>query len=472
MNKTFKTHTVAKLAGIHRDTLLRWLREGKIPEPARDKNNWRVFNKDEADQVVRYANQTIEDPSFRVSEAKIFYLPYSEQVESLKKIDWDFTSANTNYLNHAIHPYPCKYIPQIPNTLIQALSTVGETICDPFCGSGTTLVEALRLGRNAIGIDANPLATLICKSKTGRISETEVERLSDFATQILNKSEYISTGQLSLFSDLNSKDFPSFEPEIDKWIKEWFDGHVIKELSYIKKKCLAQSPKNLKEIALVAFSSILVSVSRQDSDTRYVRKDKNIKSGETLKRFARALRLAVNRTIEFTAEIHPNVSAQILNSNVLKNPQTKPFDLLVCSPPYPNAYSYHLYHRSRMLWLDMNQPRFKKEEIGSHRKYSMKSNKGATVDTFMQELTNILEWIREFLKTDRHACFVIGDSIIKGKKIKNDELLTDVAQKLGFKIEANLNRNILSTKKAFNPSIGKIKDEHIVILRNSKKAII
>ena len=88
----------------------------------------------------------------------------------MKAVEWDFATANTAYLTHGLHPYPAKFIPQIPNALIQELSSVGETVGDIFCGSGTTLLEALQLKRHAVGIDANPLATLITKAKTTPLS--------------------------------------------------------------------------------------------------------------------------------------------------------------------------------------------------------------------------------------------------------------------------------------------------------------
>ena len=141
-------------------------------------------------------------------------------------------------------------------------------------------------------------------------------------------------------------------------------------------------------------------------------------------------------------------------------------DLMVCSPPYPNAYSYHLYHRTRLLWLGMDQVKFKGEEIGSHRKYSSKSIAAPTIETFKNELKTILIWLTKVIKVNRHACFVLGDSTIRGQVYKNDQILIDIAEQVGFKLEANITRVIKSSKKSFNPSIGKIKDEHIIILRN------
>src|ERR1041385_186183 len=90
---------------------------------------------------------------------------------NLSARDWNFASAKTSHLTHGLHPYPAKYIPQIPHTLIRELSSPGETIADIFCGSGTALVEALLLGRHAVGCDANPLACLISEAQPARLVE-------------------------------------------------------------------------------------------------------------------------------------------------------------------------------------------------------------------------------------------------------------------------------------------------------------
>ena len=115
------------------------------------------------------------------NENKIVKTPaHSEDTAFLRldSIHWDFANAKTGYLTHRLHPYPAKFIPQIPSALIQELSSVGETVGDIFCGSGTTLLEALRLKRNAVGIDANPLASLISKAKTTRLTTSDFEELA------------------------------------------------------------------------------------------------------------------------------------------------------------------------------------------------------------------------------------------------------------------------------------------------------
>jgi len=87
--------------------------------------------------------------------------------QKLKSINWDFSGINGPDRIHNIHPYPAKFIPQIPRELIRLFHPQDDSIVlDPFCGSGTTLVEAIRAGLPAIGIDVHPLAILIAKTKT------------------------------------------------------------------------------------------------------------------------------------------------------------------------------------------------------------------------------------------------------------------------------------------------------------------
>ena len=52
-------------------------------------------------------------------------------------------ATETTYLTHNYHPFPAKFIPHIPQILIQQFSKPGDQVFDPFCGSGTTLVESL-----------------------------------------------------------------------------------------------------------------------------------------------------------------------------------------------------------------------------------------------------------------------------------------------------------------------------------------
>lgn len=65
--------------------------------------------------------------------------------------DWTFKNADTQYLTHGLHPYPARMIPQIASRLISDYSEKKDWVLDPFCGSGTVLVEPMLKNRNSIG---------------------------------------------------------------------------------------------------------------------------------------------------------------------------------------------------------------------------------------------------------------------------------------------------------------------------------
>ena len=88
-----------------------------------------------------------------------------EELQAVLSADLDFRGADGGYASHAWHPFPAKFPPQLPEFLIQRLSDPGDVVFDPMLGSGTTLVEAVRLGRRAVGCDIDPLARIISAAK-------------------------------------------------------------------------------------------------------------------------------------------------------------------------------------------------------------------------------------------------------------------------------------------------------------------
>lgn len=455
---TFTTAQAAARAGIHRDTLLRWLREQRVPEPQRDGNGWRRFTEEQLKSIVRFAKGRTS-----IAESSASYTE-SKSMVHLQNLDWDFVGARGGYLTHSLHPYPAKFIPQIPNTLIQELSSVGETVLDMFCGSGTTLVEALVLKRNAVGIDANPLACLISQAKTTAITSEDKLELESLALKAREYAASVSLAVPNLFSDAPFRS-QAPRPNHDS-VDFWFESFVVEELAEIRAWCFSLTSAPARTLALTAFSAIIVAVSKQDSDTRYVRRDKGLQPGTVFSRFERALSKSVQAAWEFSDIVEERFTCTVFQENILADPGTGTVDLVVCSPPYLNAYSYHLYHMTRMVWLEMDQPTFKEVEIGSHRKYSRKGKNGANEKTFRSECKIIFSWLRRTLRSDRYACFVVGDSTLNGKRINVADLMAYEGREEGFTECARIDRTLQATRKSFNPKIGKIKTEQILIVKN------
>lgn len=108
-------------------------------------------------------------------------------------------SINTNSVTqytHGFHKYPAKFIPQIPQWAINKYlkNKKDKLILEPFCGSGTTLVESALSGNYSIGIDIDPLSALISKAKTTKIN---VEKLIEVVNWL---KENINTTPKELFT--------------------------------------------------------------------------------------------------------------------------------------------------------------------------------------------------------------------------------------------------------------------------------
>ena len=79
-------------------------------------------------------------------------------------------SREIRYLTHSFHEYKGRFYPQLAKAFMNyAGIKKGDTVLDPFCGSGTTLVESFLFGANAVGVDINPIAFLLAKAKVKSI---------------------------------------------------------------------------------------------------------------------------------------------------------------------------------------------------------------------------------------------------------------------------------------------------------------
>ena len=107
----------------------------------------------------------------------------SEVQARISSIDWSFVDRQRAPAIEAIHPYPAKFIGDIPRALLGALPLPPKTLVfDPFAGSGTTLLEAQRRGLESVGVGLNPIACLIARVKTARTPPGLLEK----ALQIRN----------------------------------------------------------------------------------------------------------------------------------------------------------------------------------------------------------------------------------------------------------------------------------------------
>lgn len=87
-------------------------------------------------------------------------------------------------LTHNFYRYPARFSPTFARAAIETFTRPGDLVLDPHVGGGTTLVEALASGRDAIGVDISALAEFATKVKTTLLSETELKRLKAWARHL------------------------------------------------------------------------------------------------------------------------------------------------------------------------------------------------------------------------------------------------------------------------------------------------
>jgi hypothetical protein len=89
-------------------------------------------------------------------------------------------------LTHGFYKYPARFSPAFVRAAIQTFTRPGELCLDPHVGGGTTLVEALAMGRNAVGVDISTLAEFVANAKTRIYSEAELDTLEMWSQGVAN----------------------------------------------------------------------------------------------------------------------------------------------------------------------------------------------------------------------------------------------------------------------------------------------
>lgn len=364
--------------------------------------------------------------------------------DRLRKIDWSFSARGKASKIEAIHPYPAKFIGDIPAAFLSSLPVPANTaVMDPFCGSGTTLLEAQRAGRTSIGIDLNPIACLISRVKTSPLAVGFLEAVE----QVAEEAQAIKKVAV-----------PDI-PNVDHWFKEEIQEAVAALAVTLAKPCY----ESWQDALRLALSSILVRVSNQDSDTRYAAVEKGIEPAGVFTQFQLA---AQKISKALASRSWTLVHAKVIESDILRVDPKQigvPVGLMITSPPYPNAYEYWLYHKYRMWWLGFDPIAVKEQEIGARAHFFKKNHHTAAM--FVDQMRGTLDLVNSVLVPGGYACVVVGRSKIHGEIHDNGAMIYDLGVSMGLDPVVKLEREIKSSRKSFNLSHANIKTETVLVLR-------
>lgn len=369
---------------------------------------------------------------------------------------------STTYYTHGFHPYPAKFTPQIVSRFFNLYCRQDFTILDPFCGSGTTLVEGVLNKMNSVGIDLNPIAYIISRAKSSSYSHDEITSIQDFILEIqLRFGDGLFSRMETEKEEIEIPNFPN--------LNHWFQENVSYELTLLKRKIDEIENENVKTLLYCAFSKIIVKVSNQDSEVRYTAKKKNHPNRivfssfvETVSNYLQALNSREHSAIA-SAEVHNGDTFEILQTL----PENK-FDFIITSPPYINTFDYYLYHKWRMFWLGFDHRPVRQKEIGNHHRIDTKKFEVAKAE-YIDSMTQIMNELSRVSKPDSYFVMIIGDGIVDKITIDMSQVISEICEHSNYSIVKIESINLSDITRSFNKKFSNApKKEHTITLKNNK----
>jgi len=397
----------------------------------------------------------------KVSEPEVDYqIKFKARTNKTVDETWDFRKSNTKEYTHCFHPYPAMMIPQVARRILDNYGAKSKVLFDPYCGTGTSLVEANLKGISAIGTDINPLARLIATAKT---TKTDIQILDFFLQDFTNL-----TFSINFQSD---KTKSIVVPEI-KNVDFWFSKGVQKKLAILLSYVEKINNNSIKNFFKVAFSETVRETSLvKPGEFKLVRRKDFDKVAEPDVFAVMTNKLARNRQglIEFEKSCKNGFHTFIYNFNTVDNIpreiiKESSVDIVVTSPPYGDSrttVAYGQYSRLANEWLGYEQANQVDNNLmgGERRKHihTFKSDilndvistiqnhdkeRARDVISFYEDYENSINHVSTTLKKDGFACYVVGNRTVKGVNIPTDEITAQLFEENNFTHIETIIRNI------------------------------
>lgn len=246
-------------------------------------------------------------------------------------IDAAQDSSPVSGLTHDFYRYPARFSPAFVRAAILSFTEPGDWVLDPFVGGGTTLVEAMAVGRHSVGLDISSLATFVCQAKTIVVDDAEHEALRRWGRAVPDHVNiHLPARELEssdLHRHLDSKEVWRVRKAIDQALAS------VERIRLVRAQMIARCAVLRTAQWALDTRKIIPSVEafRQELETR----------AEKVRRGALALRAAAEAVGRRKAIAVNRSAAQIADESAVT--RIKPPKLIVTSPPYPGIHV--LYHR-------------------------------------------------------------------------------------------------------------------------------
>jgi DNA modification methylase len=401
---------------------------------------------------------------------------------------------------HLLHPYPAKLIPEIPHLFLRSglirKSKGRARIADPFCGSGTVLLEAALAGYDAVGADSNPLARLISRVKTTPLEIGRIKRA------LLN----ISRCSLTI---------KGAEPPPVVNLHYWYSDRIIEGLSKLRASIARLRTEEIREFMKVCLSvcarrlsyadprlSVPVKIHRSRKaqyGNCFLQLNNHLKflqSVDVLSYFEGVVLQNCERLSSLNEVLRHRPHITLLEDALdLKNEiASNSVDLVITSPPYLGAQKYIRASGLSLGWTDLayadelralevrtlGREHFSRKEIGKAKKSGIEEADRLLLSvatdnplrahiawTYLQEMEQAIRSISNILRQDAYALIVVGPNTICGRNFDTPHFIECLAQRAGlasqFKLLDHIKSRGLMTKR--NRTAGLIANEVVLCLR-------
>ena len=418
------------------------------------------------------------------------YPALDRQEEISETEDWSFAylkREETLWGPHGYHRYPAKFIPQLVRRIIESYSAPGELVGDPFLGSGTTGIEALRLGRRFWGADISQVALLISCAKCIPLAPYDLcEAWKELEYQ-LDKIPRIGRRHLTPAEKEAIDAIDSAHASAAERLTYWFPMHYRESLAAILELILLQSEGEVRAFFLCGFSNILKRCSTWLSGSTKSQKDVGKVLGDPVDELRRQTRDMIKRNGLYWDEIAKCGfdPVELANRCCIKQEDVRwlrlpdaSLDLLVTSPPYATCYEYKEIHQLTQLWFERygilspgNEAWIGSKGI-SHRALSEHSPSQSTGSTiaeaalaelallaagpvaqtvhrevrglqhYFQDMSIALSELARVTVPGKHLVLIVGDSYRRGITIPTSHALCEMAADIGLKLERRIVRKV------------------------------
>lgn len=382
----------------------------------------------------------------------------AEELNSYPDNYWDFKGTTKSGI-HNIGKYPATMVPdmqyQLLSTINKHLNNKNITLLDPFCGSGTTLVIAQKLGINSVGIDINPYATLLSFVKTHKYNRTNV---CDAISSIKNNLEQESNFPIYDFYN----------------IKKWFRCDIIKSLSQLRHCILLEKNQDIRKFFWICLSEVVFKYSNDRTSTFKLhalpKEEINLIEDKCIEYFIKIIN-DNSKHLNYSKITSSNIIYGD-SSSIINNKLKGEFDIICTSPPYGDNPTTVTYGQASILFLKWIDPRdlycsqellekyttIDKISIGGKKRIIINTKdikslqdfldkislkKQAKVINFFEDYYISLKCMKQRLAKSGYLIMTVGNRSVDAVRQPLDNITIEILESLGLKMISKFNRNIL-----------------------------